>query len=94
MKVYTEIYDGEDLARYLRTNSWSGAKDRIDSYDWNSLISECNRYLSENDYDDLELSETELNDVVWFDDNYFNNEEDEDELEEDETEDYLEDKVA
>ena len=71
MRVYIDIDSREDLARYLQDNSWSGARDRIDSLDYETLLQKCDvlmDYISE-------CSETELNDEVWFGD-LFNEEED------------------
>ena len=84
MKIYTEIETGEELARYLQENAWSGARDRITSLDYDDLVSKCEELLSYMD----ECTDTELNDEVWFGD-LFNEEEDDDneEDEEDEEED-------
>ena len=74
MKVYIDINDKEELARYLQANAWSGARDRINSMDYETLLEKCDvllEYFSE-------CSKTELNDEVWFGD-LFNEEEDEDE---------------
>lgn len=86
MRIYNEIGSAEELGRYLATNSWSGAKDRVISA------------LEDGTYDDLveelydllencnpELSECDLNDEVWFGD-IFNRDLEEDEDEEDEEE--------
>ena len=75
MKVYIDINDKEELARYLQANAWSGARDRINSMDYETLLEKCDvllEYFSE-------CSETELNDEVWFGDLFNEEEEDEDE---------------
>ena len=72
MRVYKNIDSKEDLARYLQDNAWSGAKNRVDSLDYETLLQKCDvlmDYISE-------CSETELNDEVWFGD-LFNEEEEE-----------------
>ena len=76
MKIYIDIDNNEELARYLLANAWSGAKDRISSLDYETLLQKCDvlmDYISE-------CSETELNDEVWFGD-LFNEEEEEKEEE-------------
>ena len=77
MRVYVDIESGEELARYLQDNSWSGARDRIKSLDDETLIEKCNELIYYFD----ECSETELNDEIWFGD-LFNEEEEEEEEEE------------
>ena len=74
MRVYRDINNNEDLARYLQENSWSGARDRINSLDYDTLLQKCDVLL---DYFS-ECSETELNDEIWFGD-LFNEEEEEEE---------------
>ena len=72
MRVYIDINDREDLARYLLDNAWSGARTRINSLEYDTLLQKCGvlmDYISE-------CSETELNDEVWFGD-LFNKEEEE-----------------
>ena len=71
MRIYIDIDNNEALARYLQENSWSGARDRINSMDYKTLLEKCDVLL---DYFS-ECSETELNDEVWFGD-LFNVEED------------------
>lgn len=63
--VGTEIYDGSSLQDYAYANAWSGARDRledIDAYEdgWDYLFELL---------DDTEevMSETYLNDFLWFD---------------------------
>ena len=34
MKIFIDINNNEELARYLQANSWSGAKDRINSMNY------------------------------------------------------------
>ena len=73
MKVYININSNEELARYLQDNSWSGARDRINSMNYETLLQKCDvlmEYFNE-------CSETELNDEIWFGD-LFNEEEEED----------------
>ena len=72
MKICIDIDNSEDLARYLQANAWSGAKNRINSMDYETLLQKCDVLL---DYIS-ECSETELNDEVWFGD-LFNEEEEE-----------------
>ena len=72
VKIYIDINDKEDLARYLQANAWSGAKNRVNSMDYDTLLQKCDVLL---DYIS-ECSETELNDEVWFGD-LFNEEEEE-----------------
>lgn len=79
MRVYINIDNSEELARYLQDNSWSGARDRIKSLDYNTLLEKCEILLECVE----ECSQTELNDEIWFGDLF--NEEEEDE-EEDENE--------
>ena len=62
----------------MQANSWSGARDRINSLDYGTLIEKCNVLL---DYFS-ECSETELNDEIWFGD-LFNEEEEEEENDDD-----------
>ena len=72
MRVYKNIDSKEDLARYLQDNAWSGAQNRVDSLDYETLLQKCDvlmNYISE-------YSETELNDEVCFGD-LFNEEEEE-----------------
>ena len=76
MRVYINIESNEELARYLQNNSWSGARDRINSLDYKTLLQKCNVLL---DYFS-ECSDTELNDEIWFGDLF--NEEEEDEEDE------------
>ena len=76
MRVYINIESNEELARYLQNNSWSGARDRINSLDYETLLQKCNVLL---DYFS-ECSDTELNDEIWFGDLF--NEEEEDEEDE------------
>ena len=76
MKIYIDIDNNEELARYLLANAWSGAKNRVDSLDYETLLQKCDvlmDYISE-------CSETELNDEIWFGD-LFNEEEEEKEEE-------------
>ena len=77
MRVYKDINDIEELARYLQDNSWSGARDRIKSLDYETLLQKCDVLM---DYFD-ECSETELNDEIWFGDLFTEEEEEEDEEE-------------
>ena len=84
MRVYVDIESSEELARYLQDNSWSGARDRINSLDYGTLLEKCNVLL---DYFS-ECSDTELNDEIWFGDLF--NEEEEDEEEEEEEEEIIE----
>lgn len=72
MKIYIDINDKEELARYLQANAWSGAKYRISSMNYETLLQKCDVLL---DYIS-ECSETELNDEVRFGD-LFNEEEEE-----------------
>ena len=74
MRVYVDIKSSEGLARYLQDNSWSGARDRIKSLDYETLLQKCDVLL---DYFS-ECSDTELNDEIWFGD-LFNEEEEEEE---------------
>ena len=78
MKIYIDIDNNEELARYLLDNAWSGARTRVNSLDYDTLLQKCSILL---DYFS-ECSETELNDEVWFGD-LFNEEEEEEEEEED-----------
>ena len=72
VRIYRDIDNNEELARYLQANAWSGAKNRINSMDYDTLLQNCDVLL---DYIS-ECSETELNDEVWFGD-LFNEEEEE-----------------
>lgn len=74
MRVYIDIDSSEDLARYLQDNAWSGARDRIRSLDYDTLLEKCETLLSCVE----ECSQTELNDEIWFGD-LFNEEDEEDE---------------
>lgn len=77
MRIYVDIESSEELARYLQENSWSGARDRIKSLDYETLLEKCETLLECID----ECSETGLNDEIWFGDLF--NEEEEEEKEED-----------
>ena len=77
MRIYIDIDNSEDLARYLQANAWSGAKNRVNSMDYETLLQKCDVLL---DYIS-ECSETELNNEIWFGD-LFNEEEEEKEEEE------------
>lgn len=81
MRVYVDIESNEELARYLQDNSWSGARDRINSIDYKTLLKKCETLLECID----ECSDTELNDEIWFGD-LFNEEEEEEKEEEEEEE--------
>ena len=70
MRVYITINNNEELARYLQANAWSGARDRINSLDYETLLQKGDVLM---DYLD-ECSETALNDEVRFGD-LFNEEE-------------------
>ena len=72
MRIYIDINNKEELARYLRANAWSGAKDRVNSMDYETLLQKCNVLMDSIS----ECSETELNDEIWFGD-LFNEEEEE-----------------
>ena len=72
MRIYIDINNKEQLARYLLANAWSGAKNRVHSMDYETLLQKCDVLL---DYIS-ECSETELNDEIWFGD-LFNEEEEE-----------------
>ena len=72
MRIYIDIDNNEALARYLQENSWSGARDRVNSMDYKTLLEKCDVLL---DYFS-ECSETELNDEVWFGDLFNVEEED------------------
>lgn len=85
MRVYKDIETIEELARYLQDNSWSGARDRIRSLDYETLLQKCDVLLDCVE----ECTETELNDEVWFGD-LFNEEEEEEEKEEEEEEEVIE----
>lgn len=65
MRVYHEIGSAEELGRYLATNSWSGARDRVVSAledgTYDDLVEELYDLLED---DNFELSECELNDEV------------------------------
>ena len=74
VRIYRDIDNNEELARYLQDNAWSGARDRINSMDYETLLQKCDVLL---DYIS-ECSETELNDEIWFGD-LFNEEEEEEE---------------
>lgn len=76
MRIYIDINNKEQLARYLLANAWSGAKNRVHSMDYETLLQKCDVLL---DYIS-ECSETELNDEIWFGD-LFNEEEEEKEEE-------------
>lgn len=80
VRVYKDINSIEELASYLRVNSWSGARDRINSLDYETLLQKCDVLM---DYFS-ECSETELNDEIWFGDLFNEEEEEEEEEEEDE----------
>lgn len=86
MKVYIEIDSAEELARYLQENSWSGARDTINALNYPQLLDKCREFMDK--YDDQEFSDTQLNDIVWFEDD-FEVEEDEDKDEDEEDEDCL-----
>lgn len=73
MRIYVDIESSEELARYLQDNSWSGARDRIKSLDYETLLKKCTVLLDCVE----ECSETQLNDEVWFGE-LFNEEEEED----------------
>ena len=88
MRVYVDIETSEELARYLQENSWSGARDRISSLDYETLLQKCDVLM---DYFD-ECSETELNDEIWFGSLFNEEEEEEEEEDEDEEEEEEEDK--
>ena len=77
MRIYIDIDNSEDLARYLQANAWSGAKNRVNSMDYETLLQKCDVLL---DYIS-ECSETELNNEIWFGD-LFNEAEEEKEEEE------------
>jgi len=64
MKIYHEA----DV-NYLRTNSWSGAADRIAELTDSEL--ETILFLLEDCEDGDPISETELNDFFWFDDDTY-----------------------
>ena len=64
MRIYIDINSNEELARYLQANAWSGAKNRVNSVNYETLLQKCDVLL---DYID-ECSETELNDEIWFGD--------------------------
>lgn len=84
MRVYKDINSIEELVKYLKENSWGGARDRINSLDYETLLQKSEVLL---DYFS-ECSETELNelnDEIWFGD-LFNEEEEEEEKEEEEEE--------
>ena len=74
MRIFIDINNNEELARYLQANAWSGAKNRVDSLDYDTLLEKCNVLL---DYFS-ECSKDELNDEIWFGD-LFNDEEEEEE---------------
>ena len=77
MRIYIDINDNENLARYLQDNAWSGARTRVNSMDYETLLQKCDVLL-----DCIsECSETELNDEIRFGD-LFNAEEEEKEEDE------------
>lgn len=75
----------------LYQNSWSGALDTLDEIVKKNKEEEFMEFLSM-EYMDREPEETELNDFIWFDDNYIfknigiNNPYGEEELEEEDSE--------
>ena len=85
MRIFINITNKEELARYLQDNSWDGARDRINSLDYETLLQKCDVLLD----CFSECSDTELNDEIWFGD-LFNEEEEEEEEEDDEYEKIIE----
>lgn len=64
MKVYTEFNEFSDLLE----NCWSGAVQTLNTISENNKESELMDLLEELFYDGIELSE--LNDFLWFDNDY------------------------
>jgi len=65
MKVYKNMTNGRDLQEWAHREACAGAKDRVIDIDRSKKWEEVFDYLNECYYG--EMSDTELNDTLWFD---------------------------
>lgn len=70
IKIYQEINSVDELIKYLYENTWSGGRDRVNAAKADGTLKDkaTELYQLLNEYYPKDVSDVQVNDIVWFDD--------------------------
>lgn len=65
--ITNTINDAADLMNYYESNAWSGARDRVSTAIEKNIFEDVCSYIWESVQDMDTITDTQLNDILWFD---------------------------